>query len=265
MEREGEFGWATYKTAFGSWNNALREAGVEVSNRISIPKSELIEELESIEAQLGRTPSRHEMDQYGQFDSTTFASTFGTWNEALREAGFEPNERKEIPRSELIDAINRLEDELGRTPIRSDMNKKGEFSGSVYRHRFGSWNNAIIAAGLDPNKILRPSHLDHIVRSTWEADVAELLLDAGVDYEYESVEIIYGEGSTYTPDFVTNDYVIEVKGHLYEREKVVQKAQSAMEQLSDREYVVVGTVVPSDIHVPWEERHKLSELFEYSN
>jgi hypothetical protein len=261
MEKEGQFGWATYKTAFGSWNDALREAGFKPINRTDIPKSELIGEIESVKAQLGRIPRAPDMDQHGQFDSTTYASTFGTWNKALREAGFEPNERRDIPESELLEAIRSLEGEVGRTPIRSDMNKMGEFSGSVYRHRFGSWNDAIIAAGLDPHKILRPSHLDHIVRSTWEADVAELLLNAGVDYEYESLEVYYGEGSTYTPDFVTDQYVIEVKGHLYEPEKVIKKARAAMSDLDNRQFVVVGTAIPANIHIPWENRSQITELF----
>ncbi|WP_143420987.1 homing endonuclease associated repeat-containing protein [Halorubrum halodurans] len=262
MEKEGQFGWATYKTTFGSWNDALRRAGFELNNRTEIPKSELIGELESLKTQLDRTPDRRDMDQHGQFDSTTYASAFGTWNESLRKAGFEPNKRRNIPESELLEAIRSLEHEVGRTPIRSDMNKIGEFSGSVYKHRFGSWNDAIIAAGLDPHKILRPSHLDHVVRSTWEADIAELLLDAGVDYEYESLEVHYGEGSTYTPDFVTDQYVIEVKGHLYEPEKVIKKARSAMSDLDNSQYVVIGTAIPADIHIPWENRGQITELFD---
>ena len=262
MEKEGEFGWATYKTVFGSWNDALREAGFNPTNRIDIPKSELISELESIKTQLDRTPDRRDMDRHGKFDSTTYASAFGTWNEALRAAGFEPNKRQDIPESALLEAIRSLEEEIGRTPIRSDMNKMGEFSGSVYRYRFGSWNDALITAGLDPHKILRPNHLNHVVRSTWEADIAELLLDAGIDYEYESLEVYYGEGSTYTPDFVTDQYVIEVKGHLYEPEKVIKKARAAMTELDDRQYVVVGTAIPADIHIPWENRGQITELFD---
>jgi hypothetical protein len=261
MEKEGQFGWATYKTAFGSWNDALRRAGFELNNRTEIPKSELIGELESLKTQLDRTPDRRDMDQHGQFDSTTYASAFGTWNESLRKAGFEPNKRRNIPESELLEAIRSLENEVGRTPVRSDMNKIGEFSGSVYKHRFGSWNDAIIVAGVDPHKILRPSRLDHVVRSTWEADIAELLLDAGVEYEYESLEVHYGEGSTYTPDFVTDQYVIEVKGHLYEPEKVIKKARAAMSELDNRQYVVVGTAIPADIHLPWKNRSQITELF----
>ena len=76
-----------------------------------------------------------------------------------------------------------------------------------------------------------PDHLSHRVRSTWELTVANLLCDAGVDYKYESLVIEYGDGRTYTPDFVTDEYVIEVKGHIYSNE--VEKANAAMNYLDD--------------------------------
>jgi hypothetical protein len=261
MESKGEFGWATYETAFGSWNAAVQEAGFEPNGRINIEKSELIDAIKSLRTRLGQTPGRRDMDRNGQFDSGTYLSTFGSWNNALREADIEPNKRHDVSDTELIEAIEQLRDTLGRVPTRVEMDNQGAFSGTTYRHRFGSWSDALVTAGLNPNGKLRPDHLDHIVRSTWEADVADLLLDAGVGYEYESLEISYGGGRTYTPDFVTNQYVIEVKGHLYEPEKVVKKARAAITELDDRQYVVVGTAVPADIHIPWENRGQITELF----
>lgn len=105
-----------------------------------------------------------------------------------------------------------------------------------------------------------PDYLSHRVRSTWELTVANLLCDAGVDYEYESLEIEYGDGRIYIPDFVTDDYVIEVKGHIYSNE--VEKAEAAMKHLDAREYVVVGRKLPADIHIELEERAALHKLFE---
>lgn len=260
MEQIGRFGSATYAKSFESWNEAIRRAGFEPNVRSDIPESELKQEILRLNDELGYTPERREMDRFGQFDSSTYASSFGTWNKALQEVELTPNERRDIPKSELLAELQRLADELGRTPIRDEMGQQGEFSHSVYTNRFGSWNNAIIEAGLDPNKILEPDHLDHIVRSTWELEIADLLLDAGVDYEYESLEIIYGEGRTYTPDFVTDQYVIEVKGHIYSNE--VQKARAAMEHLNERDYVAVGTELPADIHISLENRAALHRLFE---
>ncbi len=260
MEKEGQFGSATYATAFGSWNHALQKAEFELNVRSDIPKSELIEDIQHLENKLGHTPGRREIDKYGQFDSTTCASTFGTWNNALREANLIPNEKRNIPKLELLSELQRLEKELGRRPIRDEMVQHGKFGHSVYTLRFGSWNDALIEAGFEPNKMLDPEHLDHVVRSTWELEIADLLLDAGVNYEYESLKIEYGESRIYTPDFVTDQYVIEVKGVIYGNEQ--KKAKAAISHLDDREYVVVGTKLPADIYIPWEEREKICRLFE---
>lgn len=103
-----------------------------------------------------------------------------------------------------------------------------------------------------------PDHLNHLVRSDWELVVAELLIEEGIEYEYESVKISYDDCHIYTPDFVTDSHVIEVKGRLYGGEE--RRAKAAMDQLDNREYVVVGTELPADYHIPWDERTDLRRL-----
>lgn len=106
-----------------------------------------------------------------------------------------------------------------------------------------------------------PNHLDHAVRSDWELVIADLLTDHDIPYQYESMSIEYGEGRTYTPDFVTDDYVIEVKGRLFDDGNEEQKARAAMDALHEREYVVIGTELPADHHFPWDERDAIIALF----
>jgi len=266
MWEEGRFGSATYHTAFGSWNDAIREADLGVNVRSDIPEKELLGEIQSLSDELGRTPERRDMDQHGQFDSTTYSSRFGSWNEVLKRVGFEPIRRTDIPESELIDEIQRLADTLNRPPTRDEMEHRGEFSSSTYPHRFGTWTDALIEAGYEPHKSLNPDYLDHRVDSAQELVIADVLLDAGVEYENEGIEIAYDNGRTYTPDFVTEGYVIEVKGQdwgkLYNKEVTAKdKAEAAMNALDKREYVVVGTELPADIHISWNNREKICELF----
>lgn len=117
------------------------------------------------------------------------------------------------------------------------------------------------------SSIMHPDHLPHRVIGELELDIANLLNDAGVDYTYESREIEYGEGRRYTPDFVTEDYVIECKGADWGKKydkgyTAEQKAEAIMKQLDEREYVVVGIQLPCDIHIPREEHGTIQELFE---
>ncbi len=267
MGKVGRFGSATYATAFGSWNDAIIEADLGVNVRSDIAKKELLEGIQSLSGELGRTPEKREMDQYGQFDSTTYMSRFGSWNEALKQAGFDPLLRSDIPKSELREEIQRLADALNRPPTRDEMEYQGRFSSSIYSRKFGTWTDALIEAGYEPHKALNPDYLDHRVDSVTELVIADMLLDAGVEYENEGIGISYDNGRTYTPDFVTESYVIEYKGEdwgkIYNKEVTAKdKAEAAMDALDKREYVVVGVETLADMYIPWEERHRVYELFE---
>ena len=111
-------------------------------------------------------------------------------------------------------------------------------------------------------------HLSHIVRSQWERQFAELLIEIDVEYEYESTDFEYGDGKTYIPDFTTEKYVIEVKGHV--NSHAIHRAEGILPQLDDYEYVIVGSsdavdAIPADHHYEWSNRHKIQELFQQNS
>lgn len=54
----------------------------------------------------------------------------------------------QIPRSELLDELHRLFVYMDATPSPSDMRWNGRQPVDAYRERFGTWNNALRAAGL---------------------------------------------------------------------------------------------------------------------
>lgn len=102
--------------------------------------------------------------------------------------------------------------------------------------------------------------LGHVVRSSWELAVADLLVEAQIEYEYEAEKFEWGGDHVYTPDFFVDGYVIEIKGHVYGSEP--EKARAAMEGLDQREYVVIGEELPCDTHIPFDEYEQLLGLFE---
>lgn len=57
--------------------------------------------------------------------------------------------KKPYSKKDLIDKIHMFYKEHGRIPLKDDFN-----SYLVYQQRFGSWNNAIKAAGFEPNQVL---------------------------------------------------------------------------------------------------------------
>lgn len=101
--------------------------------------------------------------------------------------------------------------------------------------------------------------LGHKVRSEWELAVADVLVDMGIEYKYESLTIQLPNDKKYTPDFVTNNFVIEVKGQLLNDDERY-KARQTMKIIDDKEYIVVGTKLPSDYHIPFENRDQLRDI-----
>lgn len=56
-----------------------------------------------------------------------------------------------ITREELLSELDRLKQELGEVPTSSDMTNHGAFGANTYSRRFGSWNDALVAAGFVPH------------------------------------------------------------------------------------------------------------------
>lgn len=58
---------------------------------------------------------------------------------------------KEEKQAAYLDELKRLADEIGRSPRRDDMIESGKFSAVAYQNQFGSWNEALQEAELEPN------------------------------------------------------------------------------------------------------------------
>jgi hypothetical protein len=126
------------------------------SNMTGPSAEELINELLRLHREIGNTPTAAEMDESGEYWASKYQDKFGSWNNAIREAGLEPNQRK-IPTDDLLNEIRRLARELNKTPTKNYMDREGEYYGRSYLMRFGSWNEAVRQAGLEPNQRISDS------------------------------------------------------------------------------------------------------------
>ena len=106
---------------------------------------QILEELRSAAARLGRSPTMREFaqDPESRLHPQTVIEHFGTWNAAKRAAGLVP--RRFLTRDELLTELRRLGDELGRIPKASDLaaRRRSVPSTSLYAHTFGSFSNAL--------------------------------------------------------------------------------------------------------------------------
>ncbi|MEC0394649.1 hypothetical protein P8832_23105 [Bacillus subtilis] len=133
---------------FGSFNKGLEAAGLTPGRRKKYSKEQLIEILQQKAKELGRSPMQKEIKQFG-----AIKRHFGSFNEALKTAGLTPNIEHSRTRStpytkeELIEILQQKAKELDRSPMQKEIK---QFD-AVKRH-FGNLNNALMAAGLTPNK-----------------------------------------------------------------------------------------------------------------
>lgn len=81
-----------YRNRWGSWYKALQAAGLAPSTtqRIDIPKEELIQEFKRVADDLGRPPGYREITEHSDFSAVTYERAFGTFLEAKEQAGFDP-------------------------------------------------------------------------------------------------------------------------------------------------------------------------------
>lgn len=112
----------------------------------AVTETDLLDDLRAFGEELGRAPTRKEMNESGPHSSMPYYNRFDSWNEALELAGFEPNHR-EVEDEELLVELRRLEDELGHEPRIKDMREHGKYDPSTYTRRWESWLEAREVAG----------------------------------------------------------------------------------------------------------------------
>jgi len=166
---------STVHRRFGSWNQAVAKAGFEPNPpETAISNEELAAELHRLRDELGHLPTIPEMNEHGAYWASTYKNHYDSWTAALVEVfdevtqenindfrdqdGAPPPGSPEARVSDetLRESLHALADELGRTPTSKEMRKDGAHSDRTYMRRFGSWNDALEAADLDPpdqNKI----------------------------------------------------------------------------------------------------------------
>ncbi len=151
---------AVYKT-FGSWRNAVRAAGLTIWDPSS-PKvlnkrrKEIIAEMQRISSKIGTKylTGRIFENNCKIADNGTVVRAFGSWHNAVRVAGLKiciprsPEEKNNLKKEIIID-LQKISSELRTKYLKgSDYEGRGIVSLRTVTRAFGTWHNAIRAAGL---------------------------------------------------------------------------------------------------------------------
>jgi 5-methylcytosine-specific restriction endonuclease McrA/AraC-like DNA-binding protein len=102
----GQYSKSTLYNKFNSISDARDAAGLDGSDQRgghNKPSREaLLEAIHDLHDELGRPPRRDEMAEQGEFSESPFRTEFGSWGQAVIEAGYEPHR----PNSDTAQRIN---------------------------------------------------------------------------------------------------------------------------------------------------------------
>ncbi|PHQ38531.1 endonuclease [Halorubrum persicum] len=150
MAEKGAYSPGCVKSKFESWSEALRSIGHTPNFRDDISAADLITDINTIAETLGRPPTSIEHRDRGEYVVKHMQNTFGSWNEALEAAGYEPHCEKGISKTKLIQEIHNVVELLGRVPTDGEIDEHGQFSSKCYYRRWDGWEAAVREAGYEP-------------------------------------------------------------------------------------------------------------------
>jgi len=106
--------------------------------------ADLLEDLWKAAKTLGKnTIGQREYLELGTFSCKPYINRFGSWNNALKEAGLEITVSKTISNEQLFENLEGIWRRLGRQPFYSEIRKPiSEYAVDTYCRRFGSWLKA---------------------------------------------------------------------------------------------------------------------------
>lgn len=120
-----------------------------------VPKEEYIAAVQKLDEETEGTPTLRKMLQAHEDYGGAYRSLFGTWHATLRAAGIQPTHgvTPEVSRDDLLNELQRLADELDKSPTQSDIIENGRYPSQLYQQEFKSFIVALEEAGITPTEL----------------------------------------------------------------------------------------------------------------
>ncbi len=133
--------YTSYSQHFGSWDDALEQAQLADAVDPAHGREAMLEVVKDLENRIGRIPKPTELPDECEFSPTDFYTEFGSWDETLEAAGLNKEQA-------LLDDIERIAEELDRTPTLTDMDEQGKYVRNTYSTHFDSWDEALTESNI---------------------------------------------------------------------------------------------------------------------
>lgn len=206
-----------------SWNDIVHMAELPVKVHPNCTLECLKSMLLKFTEEIGHVPTQKEVDSSKSLPTTpVYQHAFGSYNNALDACGLTPNfEPLKYTEHDLIGILQQFNHNHDRVPYSEEF--KGRSPGlKVFTTRFGSWANALSAAGFPPNpqtfgKQYRSNH-GHIRPSYIDGKVDDMIGCYGLSHQHEvPYNLLVPTEFLYTLDtLVENSWFIEVAGFITE-------------------------------------------------
>ncbi|TYL37240.1 hypothetical protein CV102_18165 [Natronococcus pandeyae] len=134
---------------------------------------EYLEDLRDLSEELGKPPTKADMNEKGPHSVTPYYTRWDSWNAALEAAGLGTN-HEVVSTEALLEELRRVADEHGEPVLVVDVEEHGNYDPATYFRRFDSWFDARKEAGLIDEDI-RPG------RRVDEEELIEALQDLAMD------------------------------------------------------------------------------------
>lgn len=199
---------------FGSWEKALQATDTDVESR-------LLDALQDVGSELGRAPTKSEMDEHGLYDSNWYSDNFDSWKVAIEKAGLHyPSS------SDLSDELERLKAELGHVPARRHVEEHGDYPPRFYQREYDSVKKATAAAGMD-----------------YREDVIDQIRQLAIELERRPKAKEFGKHAVYSISYVYDLFdtwgdacrAADVDSDAKVKELIEESEQTKKEKLPSRE------------------------------
>lgn len=162
VKKLGKYPLSWYRDYFGSWYDTLAAAGFDQPT-----KEDLINEIQQIEAEIGRVPTKTEIEQNSEYSSQSFLIVFDSFRDAVSNAGLSY-------RSAILESIRDVTRELGERPSTVDFDNHSPYNIGIVYKEFNSWDEALTAAGVTNTGEIQPAEEVSGVESTPETKPSPL-------------------------------------------------------------------------------------------
>lgn len=182
----------TFTNHFGSFNEAIRKAGFEPKglsveeNKYRYTKEYLFGIINDYIEKYNEVPTMKKLNKEVGFEvKVYYKKVFDGWNNALKELNLPLNSVLHYEDEFLHSEFERFIKENDRIPVLQEFNNSEYPSFWCYQSRFGSWNNAVMAYGYEPNDSNRKYYMDdgEICASSYEYIISNWLKERKIKYD----------------------------------------------------------------------------------